>query len=352
MDKNYYDILNLQRGASSDEIKKSYRKLVRKYHPDVSKEADAADKMQQLNLAYETLNDATKRAEYDQMLDNPQGFARQGGAGGSQYQYYRGQNGAGQSFNEEALSEEDLRRHFGQNFGTGGFATGSGGAGFSGFEDLFGQFGAGFGGGRGRGGQQGNPPHNSQYSYRGEDQHASIEVDIRVAYEGANQQLSLQMPVINANGQQEIQRKTLQVKIPKGMKPGQQIRLSGQGQAGLASAGQVAQQGDLYIEILYRNTDQLRVEGSDVYMTVPVTPWEVALGEKIQVNTLAGTVDVKLPEGAQSGQQLRLKGKGIPAKEAGNLYLVLQVVVPPAQTEAAKAAYRQLAEQLAVNPRL
>ena len=348
MDKNYYDILNLQRGASSDEIKKSYRKLVRKYHPDVSKEADAADQMQQINLAYETLNDAAKRAEYDQMLDNPHGFAGQGGAGagGSQYQYYRGHDGAGQSF-----SEEDLRRHFAQGFGTGGFGTGNGSAGFSGFEDLFGQFGAGFGGGRGRSGQQGHPPHNSQHGYRGEDQHASIEVDIRVAYEGANQQLTLQMPVINANGQQEIQRKTLQVKIPKGMKSGQQIRLSGQGQAGIASAGNAAQHGDLYIEILYRNTDQLRVEGSDVYMTVPVTPWEVALGEKIQVNTLAGTVDVKVPEGAQSGQQLRLKGKGIPAKDAGNLYLVLQVVVPPANTEAAKAAYRQLAEQLAVNPR-
>lgn len=334
MDKNYYDILGLQRSASTDEIKKSYRKLVRKYHPDVSKEADAADKMQQINLAYETLTDDTKRAEYNQMLDHPQGFAgSSAGGSGNQYQYYRGQEGTGQQF-----TEEDLQRHFGQGFGS----TGAGG--FGGFEDLFGQFGAGFGGTRGQGGyQQGN----YQQDYRGEDQHASIEVDVRVAYEGATQQLTLQMPVINASGQQEIQRKTLQVKIPKGMKPGQQIRLSGQGQAGFNGG----QNGDLYIEIQYRNTEQLRVEGGDVYLTVPVAPWEAALGETIQVSTPAGVVDVKLPEGLQSGQQLRLKGKGIPAKQPGNLYLILQVVLPPANSDAAKALYRQMAESMAFNPR-
>lgn len=337
MDKNYYEILGLQRGASTDEIKKSYRKLVRKYHPDVSKEPDAADKMQQINLAYETLTDDTKRAEYEQMLDNPHGFA---GGAGNQYQYYRGQDGAGQQF-----TEDDLRRHFGQGFGAGSFNAGNGGAGFGGFEDLFGQFGAGFGGGRYH-----QTAGQAQGNYRGEDQHASIEVDVRVAYEGDTRQLTLQMPVINANGQQEIQRKTLQVKIPKGMKPGQQIRLSGQGQAAVSGGGS-AQNGDLYIEIQYRQTEQLRVDGSDVYLTLPVTPWEAALGEKIQVSTPAGTVDVKLPEGSQSGRQLRLKGKGIPAKEPGNLYLILQVVLPPASTEAAKALYRQMAEQMAFNPR-
>ncbi|RYY79332.1 MAG: DNA-binding protein [Moraxellaceae bacterium] len=345
MDKNYYEVLGVQRGASTDEIKKSYRKLVRKYHPDVSKEADAADQMQQINLAYETLTDDSKRNEYNQMLDHPQGFAGAGNAG-NQYQYYRGQDGAGQQF-----SEEDLRRAFGGGFGSGGGgfggATGAGG-GFSGnFEDLFGQFGTGFGGnargGRGQSGYQGS----AQQSYRGEDQHASIEVDIRVAYEGATQQFTLQMPVMNASGQQEIQRKTLQVKIPKGMKPGQQIRLSGQGQAGFNGGAQ----GDLYIEIQYRNTEQLRVEGSDVYMTVAIAPWEAALGDSIDVNTPAGTVSVKIPEGSQTGRQLRLKGKGIPAKEPGNLQLILQVVLPPANNDAAKALYRQMAETMAFNPR-
>ncbi len=333
MDQNYYDALGVSKDASTADIKKSYRKLVRKYHPDVSKEPDAADKMQQINLAYETLSDDTKRAEYDQMLANPQGFGS--GAGGNQYQYYRGQEqGAGQQF-----TEEDLRRHFGQGFGAGA-------GGFSGsFEDLFGQFGAGFGGGR-----QGSAGRR-QGNVRGEDQHASIEVDIRVAYEGTTQQLTLQMPVINAQGQQEIQRKTLQVKIPKGMKPGQQIRLSGQGQAGYSMDGTPAPNGDLYIEIQYASSDKLRVEGADVYMTVPVAPWEAALGQNIQVNTPAGMVDVKLPEGSQSGRQLRLKGKGIPAKEAGNLHLILQVVLPAANNDTAKALYQQMAEKMAFNPR-
>lgn len=337
MDKNYYEALGVAKDATTADIKKSYRKLVRKYHPDVSKEPNAADKMQQINLAYETLTDDTKRAEYDHMLANPQGFGS--GAGGNQYQYYRDQSGAGQGGGGQQFTEEDLRRHFGQG-------TGSGTGGFSGgFEDLFGQFGAGFGGGRQ--GQSGR----RQGNVRGDDQHATLEVDISVAYEGATQQFTLQMPVINTQGQQEIQRKTLQVKIPKGMKPGQQIRLSGQGQTGFSVDGTPAPSGDLYIEIQYKASDKLRVEGTDVYMSVPVTPWEAALGRKIQINTPAGMVDVKLPEGSQSGQKLRLKGKGIPAAVAGNLQLILQVVLPPANSDVAKECYQQMEAKMAFNPR-
>lgn len=324
MSQNYYEVLGLARGANSDEIKKSYRKLVRKYHPDVSKETDAVDKMQQLNLAYETLSDETKRAAYDQQLDNP--FAgQQGHAGadpfGQQYRYYRSNahDDEGQAFNAE-----DFRQQFG-------------GAGFSGnFEDLFGRFGAGFG-------AQGQQHSN----LRGQDQHASISVDVKVAYEGATQQIALEIPVLTAQGAYEIQRKTLQVKIPKGMKPGQQIRLTGQGQAGVNGAAS----GDLYIEIQYRNSEQLRVEGTDVYLTVPVTPWEAALGEQIQVNTPAGELGVKIPTNSQTGKQLRLKGKGIPASEPGNLYLLLKVVLPEASTEQAKALYQQMAHDMAFNPR-
>lgn len=337
MAQNYYEVLGLQRGASVDDIKKSYRKLVRKYHPDVSKEADAADKMQQLNLAYETLSDESKKSEYDEMLDNPFASHGQAGSDQQQYSYHQGYEDAGQQF-----TEEDLRRHFGSGFGGGG--NSSGGFSGGGFEDLFGQFGAGFGtgaGGASKGRQQ------RQSSFRGEDQHASIEVDVSVAYDGSSQQLTLQMPVINAHGQQEIQRKTLQVKIPKGMKAGQQIRLSKQGQAGY-NGGEA---GDLYIEIQYKNTDKVRVDGADVYLTVPVTPWEAVLGEKITVTTPAGTVDVKIPENTQTGKQLRLKGKGIPSKETGNLYLILQVVLPKADSDAAKALYQQMADTLAFNPR-
>lgn len=331
MSQNYYEVLGLARGATTDDIKKSYRKLVRKYHPDVSKEADAVEKMQQLNIAYETLSDESKRAEYDHQLDNPFGYSQGYGQGGQQahagadpfgqqYHYYRGHAGDG----GQAFNADDFRQQFG-------------GDGFSGnFEDLFGRFGAGFG----AKGQQ----HSS---FRGQDQHASISVDVRVAYEGATQQLSLEVPVITAQGAYEIQRKTLQVKIPKGMKPGQQIRLGGQGQPGV-NGGPA---GDLYIEIQYRDSEQLRVEGTDVYLTVPVAPWEAALGEQIQVQTPAGELGVKIPANSQTGKQLRLKGKGIPASEAGHLYLVLKVVLPEANSEQAKALYQQMAQDLAFNPR-
>lgn len=329
MSQNYYEVLGLARGATTDEIKKSYRKLVRKYHPDVSKEPDAQEKMQQINLAYETLSDDSKRAEYDHQLDNPyahqQGYGQQGQPGadpfGQQYRYYRGH---GHEDDGQAFNAEDFRQQFG-------------GGGFSGnFEDLFGRFGAGFG----AKGQQ-------QSSFRGQDQHASISVDVNVAYEGATQQLALEVPVMTAQGAYEIQRKTLQVKIPKGMKPGQQIRLGGQGQPGVNGGPN----GDLYIEIQYRDSEQLRVDGSDVYLTVPVTPWEAALGEQIQLKTPAGELGVKIPVNSQSGKQLRLKGKGIPASEPGNLYLVLKVVLPEASTEQAKALYAQMAQDMAFNPR-
>ncbi len=322
MSQNYYEVLGLTRGASVDEVKKSYRKLVRKYHPDVSKEPDAAEKMQQLNLAYETLSDEQKRAEYHQLLDHPQGFD-QGHAGQGadphQYRYYRSNSNTdyGQEFNEQ-----DFRQQSG---------------GFSGnFEDLFGRFGTGFG----SQGQQ-------QTSFKGQDQHASISVDISVAYEGATRQIALEVPVVTPQGAYEIQRKTLQVKIPKGMKAGQQIRLSGQGQAGVNDAAN----GDLYIEIQYQQTEQLRVEGTDVYLTVPISPWEAALGEQITVKTPAGELAVKIPANTQTGKQLRLKGKGIPAKPEGNLYLVLKVVLPEANTEQAKALYQEMAKTMAFNPR-
>ncbi|WP_256414251.1 DnaJ C-terminal domain-containing protein [Acinetobacter sp. 5862] len=311
MAKNYYEELGVSRDASADEIKKAYRKLAKKYHPDISKEADAEAKMQAINVAYDTLGDATKKAEYDQMLDHPQGFAGFGqGTGG-----------------------------FGQ--GTGGFdgsqfyrqSSGDGGADFSGFEDLFGRFGAGFGGGQQRSQRQ-------QRSYRGEDQHASIQVDLDIAYHGSTQQITLQIPTYNVYGEPEVQRKTLQVKIPKGMKEGQQIRLNGQGQSGINGG----ENGDLYIEIQYKDTDRIRIEGADVYQTIDVSPWEAALGQSIEVNTPAGQLKVNLPKNAKNGQQLRLKDKGIPNKTAGHLYLIINIVLPPAHSEQEQQAYQQFAE--------
>ncbi|WP_010111804.1 DnaJ C-terminal domain-containing protein [Acinetobacter sp. P8-3-8] len=324
MAKNFYEELGVAKTATPDEIKKAYRKLARKYHPDVSKEADAEEKMQAINVAYDTLGDAEKKKQYDFELEHPQGF------GG-----------------------------FGQ--GSGGFGQGSGGFGdgqyyqqshqgnaqdFSGFEDLFGRFGGGFGGGQQHDfGQRGS---RQQRSYKGEDQHASIEVPIDVAYEGSTQSITLQIPTYNAYGEPEVQRKTLQVKIPKGMKEGQQIRLSKQGQAGINGG----ENGDLYIEIQYQDTDRIHVEGADVYYTVDVTPWEAALGQSIEVSTPAGKVKVTVPKNAKNNQQLRLKDKGIPNKTPGHLYLVINIVYPKAETETQQKAYQDFADAFShFNPR-
>ncbi|WP_436861783.1 DnaJ C-terminal domain-containing protein [Acinetobacter haemolyticus] len=307
MAKNYYEELGVTRDASTDEIKKAYRKLARKYHPDISKEADAEAKMQAINVAYDTLSDTTKKAEYDQILDHPQGFGQ--GTGG---------------FNQGS-SGFDGSQFYHQSSGDG--------ADFSGFEDLFGRFGAGFGGGQQRSQRQ-------QRSYRGEDQHASIQVDISIAYQGSTQQITLQIPTYNVYGEPEIQRKTLEVKIPKGMKEGQQIRLTGQGQSGINGG----ENGDLYIEIQYKDTDRIRVEGADVYQTIDVAPWEAGLGQSIEVSTPAGQLKVNLPKNAKNGQQLRLKDKGIPSKTAGNLYLIINIVLPAAQSEQEQQAYQQFAE--------
>ncbi|MCU4412761.1 DnaJ domain-containing protein [Acinetobacter sp. WU_MDCI_Axc73] len=308
MAKNYYEELGVTRSASADEIKKAYRKLAKKYHPDISKEADAETKMQAINVAYDTLGDATKKAEYDQMLDHPQGFAGFG----------QGAQGASGGFDDAQFYRQGNASDF------------------QGFEDLFGRFGSGFGGGD-------YQYQRQKRSYRGEDQHASIEVDVEIAYHGTTQNITLQIPTVNAYGEPEVQRKTLQVKIPKGMKEGQQIRLSGQGQSGINGG----ENGDLYIEIKYKDTDRLRVEGADVYATIDVAPWEAALGQKIEVNTPAGKLGVNLPKNAKTGQQLRLKDKGIPNKTTGNLYLVLNIVLPTATTAEQQQAYENFAQAFA-----
>ena len=304
MAKNYYEELGVSRDAAADEIKKAYRKLARKYHPDISKETDAEAKMQAINVAYDTLSNPEKKAEYDQMLDHPQGFS---------------------NFGQGNQSGFDGSQFYRQSSGDS--------ADFSGFEDLFGRFGSGFGGGQQRSQRQ-------QRSHRGEDQHASIQIDLEIAYHGSTQQITLQIPTYNVYGEPEVQRKTLEVKIPKGMKEGQQIRLNGQGQSGINGG----ENGDLYIEIQYKDTDRIRVEGADVYQTIDVSPWEVGLGQSIEVNTPAGQLKVNLPKNAKNGQQLRLKEKGIPNKIAGHLYLIINIVLPPAHSEQEQQAYQQFAD--------
>jgi len=307
-EKNYYDILGVDKKASEADIKKAYRKLVRQYHPDINDSPDADAKMGEINNAYETLKDAEKRAQYDMMLDNP----------------YMGQGfGGGQGFNAN-MSQADLDeilRQFGGAGGFGGRQSQGGGAGGFRFDDIFSTFGGGFA--DGFGGRQ------SQRSTKGDDQHAELSIDLKATYEGDTRKISLNLPVQTATGL-DYQTKTIEVKIPKGIAEGQQIRLAKQGNPSPYGGDN----GDLYLKIKFNHSDNIRVEGKDVFQTVDVAPWEAAMGGQITVNTPAGKVNVNVPKNSRTGTNLRLKGKGIPAKEAGDLYLSLNIVLPKIATDA------------------
>ncbi|MGF6147044.1 Curved DNA-binding protein [Kingella potus] len=313
-EKNYYEILGVEKSADADTIKKAYRKLVRKYHPDVSKEPDAAERTAEINRAYETLSDKEKRAEYDEILANPYGrspggnpFGRgfdgaQDGSGGFRYEYRGGE----------------------EPFGAGDFH----------FEDLFSHF--------------GGSPYQEQTRHsgpiKGEDQHAELAVDIYAAYVGAERTLTLNVPAIDEYGRASYQAKTLNVKIPQGITEGQQIRLGGQGLPGYNGGAN----GDLYLKIKFHDKPDLYVKNKkDVYQTIDVQPWDAVLGGKITVATASGRLHVSLPANSQNGKSIRLKGKGIPAKEAGDLYLNIRISVPSAQNEADRAAWAALAAHFA-----
>lgn len=322
-EKNYYDILGVKKDASDADIKKKYRKLVRQYHPDVSDDPNADNKIAEINNAYETIRDKEKRREYDAMLNNP--FAGQGGAGG-----FGGQSaGTGQG----GFRWEDMKDQFGDGeaFGEGGFR----------FDDIFSAF------GRGARGQTSGQQHGgfdqfgggfgSQNS-KGQDQHAEINVDLASVYSGDDYSIKLNVPVRQLNGSVEYENKTLKIKIPKGITDGKQIRLAGQGAAGSGNG----KNGDLFLKVKITHANNIRLEDAHVYQTVNITPWEAALGEKISVSTPAGTLGVTIPKNSKSGSNLRLKGKGIPAKLPGDLYLTLNIVNPEVSTDAAKQAYEQL----------
>ena len=305
--KDYYKTLGLEKTATEAEIKKAYRKQVRKYHPDVSKEKDAEKMTQELNEAYGVLGDAEKRAAYDEL--------------GRGHQYRAGQ---------EFRPPPD-------------WGNGMGGMGGADASDFFADLFANLGGGRRRGGAG-----FQQRPTRGEDSHASIMVDLLDTYHGTTRTITLRVPEHDEHGRVVTRERTLNVTIPKGVTAGQQLRLSGQGQAGSAGAG------DLYLEIQFQPDARFRIDGRDVFETVPVAPWEAALGGEIEVVTPSGKVTVTVPAGSQSGRKLRLKGRGIPgnaANAAGDLYLLLEVVLPPATTDKARELYQTMAREMAFNPR-
>jgi len=305
--KDYYKIMGVDRKATQDEIKRAYRKLARKYHPDVSKVADAELKFKELGEANEVLKDPEKRAAYDQLGSNwntQQGFQPP------------------------------------PDWGTGFEFHGAppGGGGQEGFSDFFESL---FGQGRSPGGSRGFHMH-------GEDHHAKILIDLEDSFNGASRSISLQMPEVNQDGHVVTRTRTLKVRIPKGIRQGQQIRLAGQGAKGMGSG----KAGDLYLEIEFRPHRHYRVEGADVYLELPLAPWEAALGASVKVPTPAGAIDLKIPPNSQAGKKLRLKGRGIPAKTAGDLYVVVQIALPPADDEKAQAIYKRMQEELEFNPRV
>jgi curved DNA-binding protein len=309
--KDYYKVLGVARDATAEDIKKSFRKLARKYHPDVSKEPDAELHMKEVNEAYVALSDPEKRAAYDQL---GQGFQP-----GQDFQPPPNWD-AGFEFSGHDFSPHEA-------------------AGFSDFfAELFGHMG---------GGRSGFRAQGADFPAQGEDHHAKVLLDVEDAFHGATRQIGLRVPKVDARGRVTLETRNLNVKIPKGVRDGQIIRLAGQGAPGIGGGPA----GDLLLEIHFRPHSRFRVERRDLHLTLPVAPWEAALGAIVDVALPGGGLKVRIPKGAQSGGQLRVRGKGIPGNPPGDLLLDLHVVLPPADTAKASELYEAMAREMAFDPR-
>ncbi|HYG43930.1 MAG TPA: DnaJ C-terminal domain-containing protein [Bordetella sp.] len=303
--KDYYQTLGVKQDASNDDIRRAYRKLARKYHPDVSKESDAEARMRDVNEAYDVLRDAEKRQAYDKLASgaSPDGEFHPPPGWDEGYQFHHA----------AAPGEEAQFSEF--------------------FSSLFGN----------RARQASRP----NFRTRGEDHHATIDIDLEDVLKGATRDVSLRSVHMDDQGRPQMQTRTLSVRIPAGVREGQYIRLAGQGMPGHGGG----ENGDLYLEVRFKPHPRYRAEGRDLYMTLPVAPWEAALGASVNAPTPGGMVEVTVPAASGNGRKLRLRGRGIPGDPPGDLYLVLELVLPPADTEAARAAYRKLQQDLPFNPR-
>ena len=308
--KDYYKTLGVEPGASADDIKRAYRKLARKYHPDVSKESDAETRFKEIGEAYEALKDPEKRAQYDQV--------RQGG--------WR----QGQEFRPPPGWSE-------------GWQSADSAQGFSGFSDFF----ESLFGGLGRAGGNGRRAGSARMRSRGRDVHATAEIDLATAYAGGIQQFSLDQSEVGADGQTRTVRKPLKIRIPAGVTDGRQIRISGKGEPGWGGGPA----GDLYLDVRLKPHPLFEVQGRDVHLSLPITPWEAALGARLSVPTLGGKVEMNIPAGTSSGKRLRLKGRGLPGKTPGDQYVSLAVEVPAANTARARELYEALKEEQSFDPR-
>jgi curved DNA-binding protein len=298
---DYYAALGVERGASADEIKKAYRRLAQKYHPDVSREPGAEAKFKEVAEAYQTLKDPEKRAAYDALGSRPQG--------------------------EEFRPPPDwARQHGGTGAGAGQFSFDDGE-----FADLFSRFGARTG------------------ALAGEDFEVPVEISIEDAFRGTTLSLSLSMPEYGVSGQLRRVPHTLKARIAPGAVDGQRLRLPGKGGKGIHGG----RDGDLYLDITLKPHRLYRATGHDLYLDLPLAPWEAALGATVEVPTLSGTVSLKVPPGTSAARKLRLAGRGLPKPRggAGDLIAVAQIVVPADMGERESELYRQLAETSEFNPR-
>lgn len=303
--KDYYQVLGVTPETNVDEIKRAYRKLARKYHPDVSKEPNAEKQFKEINEAWEVLGDPQKKSHYDQL---------------------RARGGRMDDF---PPSGEGYYRPFQE----GGFHTENVGD----FSDFFNAI---FGGAHPFT-QQARRAHHA----KGQDARVKITIPLSLAFQGGTQTIQLHMPA--AAGQVSGQTKSLQVKIPAGVTHGSQIRLKGQGHPGIGTAPA----GDLYIEINIEHHPFFSLHHKDIHLKLPITPWEAALGATIEVPTLGGPVSLKIPSNAQTEQKMRLKGRGLPGNPPGDQFVILQIYTPPAQSEKAKALYQEMAAVMPYNPR-
>ena len=304
--KDYYKVMGVARDATDAQIKQAYRKLARKYHPDVSKEKDAEARFKEVGEAYEVLKSPEKRAAYDQL--------------GKDYR-------PGQDFKPPPNWDS-------------GFEFSGAGPGDASYSDFFDAlFGAQARSGRGRGADS--------HPGRGEDHHAKVLLDLQASLSGGARSFTLRMPEIDAEGRLVSKERTLNVQVPKGILAGQQIRLAGQG----GRAPGEGTPGDLYIEVEFQPHPLYRVDGRDLYLELPVAPWEAALGATAKTPTPGGIVELKIPAGSHAGTKLRLKGRGIPGAQPGDFYVMLQIALPPANDDKAKAAYAAMAAAMPFNPR-
>lgn len=303
--KDYYGILGVERSAAAEDIKKAYRKLARKYHPDVSSDPEGEEKFKEVAEAYETLKNPEKRAAYDQLGSYPPG------------QDFRPPPDWGKQFGDSQFSFDDVD-----------------------LADLF----AGLAAGRHRAGPGAGP-----IRMPGQDYEVTAHISLEEAYRGTEVELSLKVPEYDAKGRLHRVPRTFKVRVPKGATDGQRLRLAGRGGKGLNGG----RDGDLYLNIALHPHPLFRVSGHDLYLDLPLTPWEAVLGASVEVPTLGGPVRLKVPPNTHAGQRLRLSGRGLPKPKGieGDLFAIAQIVVPTAIGERERELFRQLAESSTFNPR-